>query len=223
MFLVWGTLVFLHPMAVIDNFDSYNDGDLAGQGSWTGAQPDVDVQGSVVQGGTKALQKLASTGGHNPQRSVTASNVDGDQFSIYLRATIVNDGGGGSWGIYLYSGATVLFSIGISQDLNMIFVDGATSFLSLGTASVDTWYKLTIEVDYTNDRARAKVDAGSFSAYTNAYGSVAFSQVDTIRIRAGGNVGTLYWATIEFAAGSVPSLTFNVAFPERQGVKVLGW
>ena len=54
-------------MSLVDNFDSYTDGNLAGQGSWTDPEGyssgDFDVQGTTVQGGTKAVAAVITGSG----------------------------------------------------------------------------------------------------------------------------------------------------------------
>ena len=41
-------------MSVVDNFESYSNGDLTGQGGWSGST-EYDVQTSIVQAGSKAV------------------------------------------------------------------------------------------------------------------------------------------------------------------------
>ena len=45
----------LFGLSLVDNFDSYSDGDLNGQGSWSGSTA-FDVQTTIKHSGTKAIK-----------------------------------------------------------------------------------------------------------------------------------------------------------------------
>lgn len=200
-----------------DNFDSYTNGDLAGQGNWlNGAAP--QVQGTVTQNSSaKAISRGA--GGSTPitdNTLGTSITTDGSTFSFYTRTTNANDGGGGSFGVNFYDGTTLLFSLKQSQDNNDIRIIGATTQSVLGTLASDTWYQAEIEFNFTSNTARARVNNGTWSSSVSAVGSVDISQITRIAIEYGGTTGTSYLDTFEYvlAAGASASTVSDLVIFE---------
>lgn len=195
-------------MALIDNFDSYSDGDLNGQGSWT-ADALVDVQSVVSQSATKAVTRASTGGLSTSKKTITTISNDGATVSFYVRSTITNDGGGGSFGGMILSSTNEIARVVMSQDNNDIRLIGATTVSLLSAPTTNTWYQVTIEIDFTNDRVRAKVDSGAFSSYVNGT-SGAFAQVDTIGLVWGGTTGSVYIDTFEYTTTQNLTLTASV-------------
>lgn len=181
---------------VLDNFDSYTPNDLTGQGGWTGPT-EPKVENTVSQSSPNGVSKAAGGGLADMVKSITAITVTDNTVSFYLRATVVNDGGGGAFGAFVRTGSTKLFTIQLSQDSNLIRLVGATSVTLVSGLSTNTWYKCTIKFNFTADTATAKVDAGSYSTAVSAVGSASFSNVDGIGLQFGGTTGTCYVDTFE--------------------------
>jgi len=142
-----------------DNFDSYNDGDLHGQGSWSGVT-DFDIQGTVKQAGTKAVS-IASAAGGVPAiiTKIGTQRADGTN-GIYIRKSKNNDG---EAHFEIYEGTTFIAEIYLKQNGN-IYYYGTGADISLGTYSADTWYYLQIQWRSTPDhKVRFKLDSGSWS------------------------------------------------------------
>ena len=85
----------------------------------------------------------------------------------------------------------------MSQDNNDIRLIGATTVSVLSAPTTNTWYQVIIQLDFTNDRVRAKVDSGAYSSYVNGT-SGAFAQVDKVGLAFGGTSGSVYIDTIEY-------------------------
>jgi hypothetical protein len=185
-----------------DNFDSYSNADLVGQGSWgssgTAGPPgyaSFDVQSTVVQAGAKAVSVTNNVNGNGfPIRNITASSGT-ILSSIYGRQTQASALG-------LYFGTTDAEGDGwylrFNNDNTFVLIDSTTFANSTtvgGGWSVNTWYKLEVEVDTANDRARGRIDGGTWSSYVS--NSSFGTQVSRVQPVIGGNFGgTTYFDTL---------------------------
>lgn len=207
-------IVFSYTSSVFattfETFDSYSDGALSGQGSWTGGSGPL-IQGTVTQAGAKAVSR--GSGGGEPTETVkTLSPVlstDLTTFTSYIRSANANDTNGGSTEVRYYNGSTRLFSTRLSQDTNAIKFDGASTVTVLGSISSDTWYKMEIEFNFTAHTARARVDGGTWTSSISDIGSDSFTQVDKIALQFGGSTATHYVDTLDYVAPivAVPATT----------------
>ena len=159
--------------SLTDNFDSYNDGDLNGQGSWAGSAG-FDVQTSVVNSGTKAVSDAGSAAYIG--KSFTGE-ADGSQV-FYIRTTDITkqasvdfmDGSGQS---------PQSTGLAISGSNFQILVSGGWTDMA-GTPSANTWYKMEIEWRNSDDNVRSRVDDGTWESWTLAY--QAFTEISYLRI-----------------------------------------
>lgn len=196
-----------------DNFDSYSDGVLPGQGGWTGdgsCAACVQIQGSVVQGGAKAV--FRANGGGSPNETVQsispALTTDLTIFSSYIRMATANDAGGGAVEVRYYNGSTELYSTKFDQTNDTITLQGASSPTILASASANTWYHMEIEFNFTAHTARARVDGGTWTSSIADIGSDSFTQVNKIAIQYGGITGTGgYIDTMDYTAPVTPAST----------------
>lgn len=179
-------------MSLIDNFDTYNDGDLAGQGSWANpsgySSGDIEVQASVVRGGSKAMA-LIRTGTGSTERIAKAFTAETDGTQVfYFRFTnttaaasvIINEGGvSGTPRLYIYI-TVVAGKFGYNSG-------GLKSFADV---SVDTWYKATVEWRTTPDKKfRVNINDGTWSDWLAPYSSWTTS-LDTIMFDYAPQTGT---------------------------------
>lgn len=195
-------------MALIDNFDSYSVGDLNGQGSWT-APVEVDVQNSVSQSPSNGITRTSAGGLSNSTKAITAITNDSATVSCYVRSTVTNDAGGGSFGLIVFDSTNEIARIVMSQDNNDIRLIGATTVSVLSAPTTNTWYQVIIQLDFTNDRVRAKVDSGAYSSYVNGT-SGAFAQVDKVGLAFGGTSGSVYIDTIEYTTSQNITMTAGI-------------
>ncbi len=159
-----------------DNFNSYTDGDLNGQGGWSGSV-DFDVQGSVVKEGAKAVQLVGAAGG--AEISKTGTEIATGKTSFYIRKTSITLGPGYSleFGFrlnttYRHGGRFWGDKIQIEDGAGNNTADVATGL------SANTWY--LVEYEYTSTQHRARVDGGSWTAWQGNYTS---GNVNNIRFR----------------------------------------
>lgn len=182
-----------------ENFDSYSDGALSGQGSWTGGSGPL-VAGLVTQAGAKSVWR--GSGGGEPTETVQsispALTTDLTTFTSYIRSANANDGAGGSTEVRYYNGSTELFSTRLSQDTNAIKFDGASTVTVLGSISSNTWYQMEIEFNFTAHTARARVDGGTWTSSISDISSDSFTQVDKIALQFGGTTAAHYIDTMAY-------------------------
>lgn len=201
----------------VENFDSYTNGDnLNGKNGgtgWSGAWTDVALSLYVVSNAQSvsspnSVSFTTSTGQEAAiKRSVTtASSVDGDVVEFQFRKTTTSVN---LPNIQFYSGGTFITFV-VFDTSGAITLNGT----NVGSYSANTWYKIDVQFDYTNDRARVSVDGGAYSSYV-AF-STAVSSLDTIWLSnsaAGSGSMTVYWDSIQApAAATVASSPFFWAF-----------
>lgn len=161
-------------MGLVDNFDSYTDGDLNGQGSWSGST-DFDIQGSVVQAGAKAVAHTAAASG-NILKSFTGA-ASGTQ-SIYGR--VASTAISGLWMVRLYEGAAARIFIQTDGAGNLSYNDGG-GLVTIGAITADTWFKLDIEWQASDDTARYRLDNGTWTAFDTIVFPIT-TEIDTLRL-----------------------------------------
>jgi len=137
--------------SLTESFESYNTGDLNGQGSWT-ANTGIDVQENVVQDGTKAIQIPIAT----PNVATKAFTPEGDGTQIYYARTTTSSADPHEVSI---RDASDNQKIPIKFTSGNIQVYGVSSgWLTLQAYSVNTWYKIQVDWRTSDDKARYYVD-----------------------------------------------------------------
>lgn len=177
-------------MALVDNFDSYSNGDLNGQGSWSGNVA-FDVQSSVVQAGLKAIENAGAT-----------------QTEIYKD---FSQASAGSQGFYIRT-------TNVARDVYVVFSEGASDKIytwlwnngsgagkigfnpSGGNVQVktdcvaDTWYKVEVEWQSSpSHQIRMRVNDGTWSSWYSPATDWT-NGLDRIKLIIGTqSTGTGYW------------------------------
>lgn len=130
-----------------DNFDSYSTGSIDGLGFWTVNSGSGLVSEDVAQSGTKSYKGINGESVFEPSVSL---NNDGGSLEFYLRVGSV--GGGDTFRILFRDTDPSLqnvCSVGIfGTDIKVNDFDASSE--SIGTASVDTWYKIRVDFDGTD-------------------------------------------------------------------------
>lgn len=172
-------------MPITDNFDSYIDGDLNGQGSWSG-NADFDVQGVTVQAGAKAIVNSASN------KSILKSSTlasNGAQV-IWGRVTTTGDD---IWAIRLSEGGTDRIGVKTNGG-NLQYFDGST-YNTIGTVSINTWFKLDVQWDFSTQMARYQLNDGGYTAYDTVLSNMS-AGIDGVKLQNNGAAVTAYWDTL---------------------------
>ena len=189
----------LCAQALNDNFDSYNDGDLNGQGGWSGPA-NYDVQGVTTYGGTtKAVHTIASGGTTVIEKSVTKV-VDGSQIAFHNPHT---DFAGKGTFIQFYEGADFISNVGFDAgNIYLYWDDSGRQSDKIGEYDLYTWYKVEVEWNATANQVRARIDDGTWSDWKS---SDAFGGIDTISMAETQAEG--YWDEFESQPSPIPTLS----------------
>ncbi len=144
-----------------DDFNSYNDGDLNGQGGWD-ASASVDVQGDVVLEGAKAI-KIA-TAGHYARKTV--DGITDGKVTFYAR---LESGGSNACQIGLQDSSgnwRIVVAIGPAADTtNLKYYDGAQWLFigGEGDFTADVYHSIEIEFRSSDHLARYRLDEGTWT------------------------------------------------------------
>jgi hypothetical protein len=157
-----------------DNFDSYNNGDLNGQGSWSG-DTDFDVQESIKNSGTKGIscsvtgKAIAKTG------TLTA---DGEAFA-YFRTNADS----GSW-FDLWEGANQItyarFNHASGRGKLQASLAGSYEDVP-GSITNDAFNKVTVQWRSSDKKVRWSLNDGTFTDWKTTFANFS-SGLDKIRL-----------------------------------------
>ena len=151
--------------SLVDNFDSYSDGDLNGQGSWSGST-DFDVQGTTVQAGTKAGGIAKPSASRDIYKTFTAQSAGKQVLYVYNTAT------NGYFSMQLMeSGGTYTSVFAFNTGGYFQILDNTATWNNIQTYAADTWYKVQLEwKDETGHTyCRVIIDDGTPSSWYQSY------------------------------------------------------
>jgi len=138
-----------------DNFNSYNDGDLNGQGSWSGNST-FKIQGTTVKEGTKAVYWDGSVADATIHK--TGTTVADGRITFYLRAGQTNKRGL----VYIREGTDNKFWVGFYDD-GYIKYSGSSGDTNFGTYSANQWYEFEVEWRSSDKKFRLRVNGGTWT------------------------------------------------------------
>lgn len=142
-----------------DDFNSYNDGDLNGQGDWVG-NASFDVQAVTVFEGAKAVsQQLAGVSVYKD-----ASGIADGKVTVYMQLAS-SPGVGTQFGLLDTSNNwRITLGVGVGGAFTTLsYFDGA-SWITIGSAgdfTADTWHSIEIEFESAGHTARYTLDGGT--------------------------------------------------------------
>ena len=198
-FLFVGSSVF--GASVFDNFDSYNDGNLDGQGGWVGGSA-YQIQGVITHNGSiKAVEIATTTAGI--EKNLPFSMTNGI-FTGWIRA---GHKGVDIWPIGIAVKETgSLGEIAFSDTGNIEFFSATTTIL-LTDYSINTWYKADVEWRSSDSKVRGRLNNGNWTAWENPHSS--WTQASRIYMTGGYN-GTGYFDSLSY---EVPIITIPATLP----------
>jgi hypothetical protein len=175
-----------------DNFNSYNDGDLNGQGSWDGAT-DFDVEGTTVKEGTKAFTWIAGAN-DKALKKVGTARTDG-RITWYVKTAATNKRGF----FILRQGATDISYLAFTGDFetagHCYLYDGSWSY-DLGAYSTSDWNCCEIEWRSADHFVRARINEGTWTNWAHAITNWT-TGIDTFAIDTQNPSGTFFVDTIQ--------------------------
>jgi len=190
--------------ALTDNFESYSNGDLNGQGSWSGHTA-YDVQDSVALEGLKSI--VITSGGDLQITKTFTADTDGIQ-RFKLRSTAITR----DQLIILRTGATNITSVGIQSSNLIINRSGGQDTIQV--ASNNTTYTIDIKFNCNDDTVQARVDEGTWT--TLATTQNACTNIDTLVIQSDPSASSQYYDDFQDfaeAGGGTPQLSTGTTTP----------
>ena len=135
-------------MPLVENFDSYNDGNLDGQGDWVlmnGNANCLQIQGTTKQAGTKGVQGIVANAGSYSRDKITGIDFSGNGSQIFYARSASNNNA-----CYTYAmkdsdssgGFAIFFTPAGNIEYN---TDGQANGVILTGYNADQWYKLEVE------------------------------------------------------------------------------
>jgi len=167
-----------------DDFNSYENGDLVGQGGWLHRAYDtgvIDVQDSVVFEGAKAISAGNTTKYERVKKQGTAQ-ADG-KITVYMRHTH-NDI---KTIFQVMEGETICFNVYLHSDGNITYYNGSFHTLLSGYQT-DHWYCIEIEWRSSDHKVRYRIDGGDWSDWVNPWNTWS-AGVDRIDVQMEPGVG----------------------------------
>jgi len=158
----------LDPTVFSDDFNSYNDGDLAGQGGWTRHSGTglVSVQGTTVYEGAKAVQQKKVTNNDEVYKKTGTLRASG-RVSFYMQ------GPGDSYhNFQLCEGASqrvIVGMVGVSNDFK--YLSATPAWVAFDTYTVNTWVLVEIEWQGTgaSSEVRYRINEGNWTNWLAPY------------------------------------------------------
>jgi len=158
--------------SLVENFDSYNDGDLNGQGGWSGDTL-YDVQGTVVQAGTKAVKCAGGAGSGSIGKSFSPE-ASGNQI-FYMRSTNPTP----RQAVVFYEDDNQLIHV-LFYNGNIVFDGGSGKTTIKSSVSINTWYKIEVEWRESDGYFRGRVNDGNWTDWVSPLNT--YTSVNKIRL-----------------------------------------
>ena len=165
------------PTIFEDDFNSYNDGDLIGQGGWeqVPGYNGNEVQGVVVMEGAKAVKLVSNTDVSLIQAKDGASAISPGRLTVYFKATghtnwatnafvtIARIGETGAW--------DARFQVMAKQNGKFYYWDPGLNEIEFGTFSDDQWYCIEIEWrgSGADSEVRYRINGGTWTSWVAPY------------------------------------------------------
>jgi len=180
----------LNPEAiVIDNFNTYADGSIVGQGSWTSyaSGQNFVVQGATVFEGAKAL--------YNNTVADSVITKSGNSLSDGKQAFYVRTEERSSWGSYPNGNAQVrvlkgqwggaelrnFVAVSFKSDGNIAYYDWLSdTYQDFATYNDNEWILLEIEWRSSDNTARYRINGGVWTDWHVIAGSGTFTDFDSV-------------------------------------------
>jgi len=190
-----------------DDFNSYSDGDLNGQGSW-GGDTAFDVQGDVVKEGAKAV-----SGSGNVVTILKSGTGRGTgRITIYLRSSVTTDEV--FFSLVNIGETAALAGANLLSDGRIVgWLGGAEVYVELlASYNVDQWYCVEIEWRASDKYVRFRLDGGNWTDWL-ANGSYSMAYAVKVRLYHNYTNGVGYWDYIAEEPAPVTLQTIAITYP----------
>jgi len=188
--------------AVNENFDSYTNGALNGQGGWSGSI-NYTIQGSITQGGSAKAVKGSSEG--EIDKDFSSPQTDGNQI-FYFNASGTNGSDGteiqdaNNWDVI----ARIVFNGG-----NIRLGDWNTGTI-LGTYTVSNWYKVEAQWRISDGYVKARINDGTWSSW-QAPVDTGWESATNIGLLFNGTnpTGGVFWDSLSEPSSPPPNFSYS--------------
>lgn len=193
---------------ITDPFDTYVNGDVAGNGGWTAGGAQFQVEGTDTANGLKAVHATFSTG---TILSGTGTEVSDGQQTIYIKPET-----GSSYNrIYFRhsAGDTPVFEIRITNNTGLVQLkDGTNAVIDIGNLTNDVWGYIQINWESATHTYKMNINGG---AWSSSYTWRSTDNPDYVQIEL--NDGDFYmdeWAENVFTPTTPPTATSEVSISD---------
>jgi hypothetical protein len=183
---------------VFDNFNSYSNGNLDGQGSWsqTVGGTTFQIQGTTAMEGTKAVS--VGSGANDDVVKKTGTALGDGLITFYFYPTNTNYE---SIMFGLYSGSNIAYWFSMETafgNYTASFYHGSHTQIP-GTYTKDAWNYGQIQWRSSDNKARANLNGGAWTDWVSGWN--AWTTLDTVSLETGGN-HTGYASYFDYIAGN---------------------
>lgn len=180
-----------------EDFEEYSVGALAGQGDWTTGSGTVPVSDADAFRGSKCLRFPTDVNAY-AKRNIDDFSDDGATMYFSIKADAATTGGNSV--IYLWetdgSGRIGDCYLRVNSGLKFSFRTEDGTYVDQFSLSTDTWYRIGMEFDFTNNRCRFNIDGGAFGSWvtwTNARSYCGFMWIGS---NGGATTNYHFWDSI---------------------------
>lgn len=197
-----------------DNFESYNFGNLAGQGGWTGG-PGYQVSNEKVLEGVKAVKNSGFT--EPTEISKLGTEIPAGKITFYLWIEATSSANYLGLRLRTTEGTYLPYGFGIfcsGNNCKVSFYDfWAGGWVEYADISIQQWHAITMEWSSDLDKVRIKLDNLEFSAWHFEWPNYEIRGAEGVRFNQQG--GTLFYDYItEYPFGDISfSPIFSPSFP----------
>lgn len=194
-------------------YDSFEDGDYTSEPSWIEIQNSgtASVQSSVVARGSNSLE--LDGGGFNDIRLEYDRNSndgikDGDTYQFWVRVTDLYSDQQNYWYLSNTSGdekGNDAIWVSVSDNIQVYTEDSTGNDLDSGTlysssnSSVDTWYRIEVEFDTTNENVNLRIFQSMTQQNSITLNYSGASNIQYLGIQASCASGqTTYWDDVSY-------------------------
>ncbi|MCH8106547.1 MAG: peptidoglycan-binding protein [Proteobacteria bacterium] len=176
------------PTLITDDFNSYSDGNIVGQGGWVSFVNgnNVQVQGVETFEGSKALHvnkvtdsivtKATGTPLSDGRQTFYVRSDNRPNWGPYLNGNLQIRVSKGSWGS---GGAFAAVTLDKNGDVSY-FNPTADIYEKIASYSDNEWTRIEIEWRSTDNTARYSVNSGEWTSWKVFAGSAAFTNFDNV-------------------------------------------
>jgi len=159
-----------------DDFNSYNDGDLNGQGSWSGST-NWDIQGVQTYEGIKAIE--CATGASMISKSGTGIDTGRINFYIFVES---NAGVGAEFSLKEGNNSIAEVGIGVADDfIHIKYLDDQAVWTDFDDFTLNDWNLVEVEWRISDKKTRYRLNEGTWTDWVLPY-DIFVSYIDKIQI-----------------------------------------